>query len=272
MSHTEQESPTEALKRHFAQRVNNQARALANRWHMVSDQPLTTELIEDLSQDVQKLIHQATRFEAHTQLEKAKKLNEWLQKADSALQAGAPVDTKVISQYVDELSQMSLRRQDQGDNKPTLPTKQPVLLVMPNEAALKITEQLNHFGIENQIAKDPGHFEHLVQQFPPCSIIVDIHFAKEQYGEGYGLALIQNWSASTPKPSIPIVFLTQEDSASLEQRLEASRNGGKHFFIKPMPPSSFARSSDTTPTYRRIRTRCWWSMTLKAKPCFVTNL
>ncbi len=78
MSHTEQESPMDALKRHFAQRVTNQVRTLINRWRIVCEHPLTTEVLVDLIQATEKLCAQAQKFNAELQLEQGQIIHPYL--------------------------------------------------------------------------------------------------------------------------------------------------------------------------------------------------
>ena len=228
MSHTEQESAREALKRHFAQRVTNQARALVNRWRILSEQGVDIAGLKEIIQDCEKFIHHAKRFEADEQLEQGQTIHSALLELERQLLSGEPENIKPVTEAIKELGNHSLRRNDSSQAAQCIPNTKPVLLAIGKELELKLTEQLNHFGIENQVARNQDHFQTLIDQFCPCCIIADVDFC----GESAGLAMLQSWYESTDN-KLPIIFLSQKDSASLEQRLNASRIGGRRFFLKP---------------------------------------
>jgi len=228
MSHTEQESATEALKRHFAQRVSNQARALVNRWRMLNEADMEPEGIKELIKDCEKLIHHAKRFDAQDQLKHSQAIHSALLELERQLLEGSPEDIKPVNQAIDELAGLSLRRDDTSQAKQCIPNTKPVLLAISQEMEVKLTEQLNHFGIENQVAKHPEHFNTLITQFNPCCIIADMDFG----GDEMGLDMLQQHHDNSDD-ALPIIFFAQKDSASLEQRLKASRIGGRRFFLRP---------------------------------------
>lgn len=229
MSHTEQESASEALKRHFAQRVTNQARSLVNRWRMVSQSGVELSAVKELIQDCDKLAHHAKRFDADTQLEHAQSIQNALLELERQLLEGEQENLKPVTHAIEALANLSLRRSDAPEpQRQFIPNAKPVLLAISEDMEAKLTEQLNHFGIENQVAKNSEHFLTLMEQFNPCCIIADVNFS----GPEAGLAKLELWHQET-EATTPIVFLTQEESASLEMRLKASRIGSRHFFIKP---------------------------------------
>jgi diguanylate cyclase (GGDEF)-like protein len=228
MSHTEQESASEALKRHFAQRVTNQARSLVNRWRMISQSGVELDAVKELIQDCEKLSHHAKRFEAEKQLEHSQAIHKALLELERQLLDGEPERLKPVTHAIEALASLALRRHDSPQPQQYIPNSKPVLLAISEEMESKLTEQLNHFGIENQVARNSEHFLTLMEQFNPCCIIADINFS----GPEAGLNKLERWHQETDSTT-PIVFLTQEASASLEQRLKASRIGGRRFFIKP---------------------------------------
>lgn len=228
MSHTEEESAKEALKRHFAQRVTNQARALVNRWRMVSEQDIEISAIKELIKDCEKLMHHAKRFNADAQLTHSQSIHASLLELEREILDGEPENLKPVSQAMESLASLSLRRNDTSKANQCIPNTKPVLLAISKDLEIKLTEQLNHFGIENQVAKSPEHFSTLMEQFNPCCIIADVNFS----GEEAGLTMLEKWQNSS-ETQTPIIFLAQKDSASLEQRLKASRIGGRRFFLKP---------------------------------------
>ncbi|MFT6154176.1 MAG: hypothetical protein ACJA1X_001528, partial [Bermanella sp.] len=90
MSHTEQESASDALKRHFAQRVTNQMRSLISRWRIVSEHPLTPEVINDLGVAAKKLQEQAHKFNAHDQASQSNEILSLLNQAQDQLPEISP--------------------------------------------------------------------------------------------------------------------------------------------------------------------------------------
>ena len=231
MSHTEQESASEALKRHFAQRVTNQVRTLLNRWRIVCEHPLTKEVLEDLILATEKLESQAGKFKADKQLGQAKLINALLSQALQQLPDIADTVKDELNTTLHGLGETSVRKSDCNPVERILPNTNPVFIAANSELTLKLTEQLGHFGIENQVVQSTEQFQALVEQYTPCALIIDIDFG----GESQGLALMESYSESHEE-DFPKIFVSHQDSAPLEQRLKASRAGSVHFFVNPAVP------------------------------------
>jgi diguanylate cyclase (GGDEF)-like protein len=231
MSHTEQESTSEALKRHFAQRVTNQVRSLINRWRMSSKCPLTSEVLADLTQATSKLQAQAKKFNADIQLTESIKIQVLLDQAQKELPDISQSLLSSLNETLLGLGKASIRKDDQRPVNTLLPNANPVFIAVEPDLAHKLVEQLGHFGIENQIIENKAQFESLVGQYTPCAFIIDIDFD----GPLKGLALMQEYRKQH-KGDVPKVFVSHHETASLEQRLVASRAGSVHFFVKPSVP------------------------------------
>lgn len=231
MSHIEQESPSDALKRHFAQRVTNQVRTLINRWRIISEHPLTKEVLLDLLQANEKLRSQAEKFDAQEQLNKSEKIQILLERAQSELPVVNKDTTLSLDHALMDLGEHSGRKDDSTPVERLLPNANPVFIAVSPDLTLKLTEQLGHFGIENQVIQSKDQFTALVEQYTPCAFIVDIDFG----GEHEGLKLMEAYKQSHPE-DIPKVFVSQHESASIEQRLMATRTGSVQFFLKPAVP------------------------------------
>ncbi len=232
MSHTEQESQSDALRRHFANRVTNQVRVLLNRWRAIQNQNISEQHIEELLHVTKNLIRRAQRFETKNLLNQAHQIQDLLvkhQQADTKLDKN---DLKDLHQAIYDLGQFSLRRDDSDhDIDQHIPNKQPVFLLVNPDLASKLTEQLNHFDIPSLIIKSPQHFQQLSSQHQASAFIVDIHFHQEEQG----LALMQ-YQRTAKNSKAEVIFLTNEHSASLQQRLVACRAGGSYFFVRPAVP------------------------------------
>ena len=231
MSHTEQESPTEALKRHFAQRVSNQVRTLLNRWRIVCEHPLTREVLEDLLLSTKKLESQAEKFKADKQLQQSQVIEDLLKQALTALPEIDEILKTSLNDALIGLGETSVRKSDNTPAERVLPDSNPVFIAASSELTLKLTEQLGHFGIENQVVENTVQFQALVEQYTPCAFIIDIDFG----GESQGLELVNQYNENH-QVDVPKIFVSQKDSAPLEQRLLAARAGSVHFFVKPAVP------------------------------------
>ena len=231
MSHTEQESASEALKRHFAQRVTNQVRTLLNRWRIVCEHPLTNEIMNDLIVSTEKLESQSDKFNADKQLGQAKLIKALLNQALQQLPDIADTVKNELNSAMLGLGETSVRKNDCNPVDCILPSTNPVFIAVSPELTLKLTEQLGHFGIENQVIQNEAQFHSLVELYTPCALIIDIDFG----GESKGLTLMEQFSQNHDK-SFPKIFISHQDSAPLEQRLMASRAGSVHFFVKPAAP------------------------------------
>lgn len=231
MSHTEQESASDALKRHFAQRVTNQVRTLINRWRIASKHPLTIEVVNDLTQATSKLNRQAAKFNSEPQTKQSKDILQLLNQAQSQFPDISQELKAALNQSILSLGENSVRKDDVTPVERVLPSTNPVFIAVGSDLSSKLTEQLGHFGIENQVVKNQQEFEALAEQYTPCACIIDIDFG----GELNGLELMEQYSQSHAH-DIPKVFVSQHDSAPIEQRLMASRAGSIHFFVKPSVP------------------------------------
>ncbi len=232
MSHTEQESQSDALRRHFANRVTNQVRVLVNRWRAMQAPGIRLSNIDELAHITKNLIRHAQRFETEDLLKQAHQI-------DTLLTALQNTTTKLdkpalheVHQAIYDLGQFSLRRNDKNhDIDQHIPNKKPVLLLVQPELANKLTEQLNHFDIPSIVIESPKHFQEQSLQQEASAFIVDIHFHENEQG----LALMQ-YQHTTKSSKAEVVFLTEEYSATLQQRLIACRAGGTYFYVRPAVP------------------------------------
>ena len=232
MSHTEQESQSDALRRHFANRVTNQVRVLVNRWRAMQSYGITLVRIEELAHITANLIRRAQRFETQDLLKQAMQIEVLL---TALLESTTKLDKPALHelhQAIYDLGQFSLRRNDSSqDIDQHIPNKNPVFLLVQPDLASKLTEQLNHFDIPSIIIDTPKQFQELSLQHEASAFIVDINFHEKEQG----LALMQ-YQHSTKNNHAEIVFLTEEFSANLQQRLTACRAGGTCFFVRPAVP------------------------------------
>jgi len=239
MSHTEKERPTDALRRHFANRVTNQVRVILNRWRIMHEHPLTPKNVEELRHETDNLIRRAQRFGEKRLLDLAHEIEDQLIVIQQPELLNDKASLRKLHASIYQLGQNSLRRNDSDHNVDHhIPNKKPVFLAVNSDMANKLTEQLNHFDINSQVVQNSEHFKQLSQQYEASAFIVDIHFQ----GNDQGINLLQSWSqqqTDTENQSDTrgaMIFLTNEHSASLQQRLAACRAGGERFFVRPAVP------------------------------------
>jgi len=238
MSHTEKELPSDALKRHFANRVTNQVRVILNRWRVMYEHPLTLKNVEELRHETDSLIQRAMRFGEQQLLDQAQSIENQLIVIQQPELLNDKASLKKLHSYIYQLGQKSLRRNDNDHNVDHhIPNKKPVILAVADDLAKKLIEQLNHFDISSQQVKNREHFFQLIKQYEASAFIVDIHFQ----GECSGITLMESLASETKSHNAQqtpaaMVFFTHEHSASLEQRLAACRAGGERFFIRPAVP------------------------------------
>lgn len=226
MSHIEKESASNALKRHFASRVSNQIRVLLNLWRINCEQGIRVEHLPKLIEECEKLMRHSLRFNIHHQHDHALLILELLNEA----QAKSSIDDaqlQVIQEAINKLGQSALRRSDSNDVK-NIPTIRPIMLAVPPECAKKLSKQLHHFGIKFEVAKDNEHFYRLQEKFEASAYITDVNFVREHNG-----LELMNHFVKLKQPSAPMIFITQDETATIQQRLEAHRAGGLRFFVKP---------------------------------------
>ncbi|MFY0700947.1 MAG: diguanylate cyclase [Bermanella sp.] len=226
MSHIEKESASNALKRHFASRVSNQIRVLLNLWRCSCEHGLKSECLPRLIQECEKLVRHSLRFNIHHQHDHALLILELLNECQSSDEIN-PIQQQTLQHAIDKLGQSALRRND-GNDTNHIPALRPVMLAVSPDYAEKLTRQLKHFGIHSEVAKDNEHFYRLQEEFEASAYITDINFVTEHNG----LELMSHF-AKLKQPNTPMIFITQEDDASIKQRLEANRAGGLRFFVKP---------------------------------------
>ncbi|NVK39545.1 MAG: diguanylate cyclase [Gammaproteobacteria bacterium] len=226
MSHIEKESASSALKRHFASRVSNQIRVLINLWRHNCEHGLKVDHLPKLIEECEKLVRHSLKFNIHHQHDHALVILDLLSDAlkDTSISTH---QQQALQHAIDKLGQSSLRKTDLNDIN-RIPQNRPVMLCVTPELAEKLTEQLNHFGINNQVAKDNEHFYRLQEEFEASAYITDIHFVREHNG----LELMSHF-VKLKQSNVPMIFITQEESASIQQRLEAHRAGGLRFFVRP---------------------------------------
>ncbi|GAA6133989.1 diguanylate cyclase GcbA [Oceaniserpentilla sp. 4NH20-0058] len=226
MSHIEKESASNALKRHFASRVSNQIRVLINAWRRSCEQGLAVSHLNKLIDECEKLVRHSLRFNIHHQHDHALVILEMLNEANNSNQINE-LQQQALQHAIDRLGQSSLRKTD-NNNLEQIPKPKPVILAVQPDYAAKLSEQFNHFGITSQIAKDNEHFYQLQESIEACAYITDIHFMREHNG----LELMSHF-VKLKQTDTPIIFITEEESASIEQRLEAQRAGCLRFYVKP---------------------------------------
>lgn len=226
MSPIEKESASNALKRHFASRVSNQIRVLLNLWRASCELGLKVEHLPKLITECEKLMRHSLRFNIHHQHDHALQILELLRDAQTQAKINQPLQ-QTVQAVIDELSQSSLRHSDDKDIK-HIPTARPIILAVSADYAEKLTDQLSHFDMISIVANDNNHFYRLQEEYKPGAFITDIHFVREHNG----LELMSHF-VKLKQPDAPMIFITQEETASIEQRLEAHRAGGLRFFVKP---------------------------------------
>lgn len=227
MSHTEEEPATLALKRHFANRVTNQMRMVISLWRSVHGHNLTETELSQLIKEVGKLEALANRYEMPDINVQAAKivtdLGQLKPKQNNLIQQEG------IHQAIYTLGQSALRHDDEDqDVDGHIPTVQPIILALNPDMATKLTTQLNHFGIKSQAALNGSEFLEINQLYQASVIIMDVEFDEGQQG----IALVQTLH-DTLAQMPPVIFISQQDSAQIEQRLAATRAGGKRFLLKP---------------------------------------
>lgn len=226
MSHIEKESASNALKRHFASRVSNQIRVLVNLWRNSCEHGLTLDHLTKLIEESEKLVRQSLKFNIHHQHDHALVILDLLSDAQTQ-NAINEMQQQALQHAIDKLGQSSLRRTDNKDLT-HIPKIRPVMLAVSPEYADKLTEQFNHFGIESLVATDNEHFYRLQEDYEASAYITDIHFVREHNG----LELMSHF-VKLKQSNVPMIFITQKEDASIEQRLEAHRAGGLRFFVRP---------------------------------------
>ncbi|MFT6326937.1 MAG: diguanylate cyclase (GGDEF)-like protein [Crocinitomicaceae bacterium] len=231
MSHTEQESASDALKRHFAQRVTNQMRSLISRWRIVSEHPLTPEVINDLGVAAKKLQEQAHKFNAHDQASQSNEILSLLNQAQDQLPEISPSLISLLNKELSGLGEISIRKSDDRPAERILPKICPVFIAVQPDLANKLIEQLGHFGIENHIVSSKEQFNSLVDKYTPCAFIIDIDFD----GPSQGLKLMEEYRKQH-QDDVPKIFVSHHETVSLQERLGASRAGSVQFFVKPSVP------------------------------------
>ena len=232
MSHTEQESQSDALRRHFAKRVTNQVRVLVNRWRAMQAPGISLSNIDELAHITKKLIRHGQRFETENLLKQSLHIEILLTALQNTTTKLDKPALHELHQAIYNLGQFSLRRNDRDhDIDQHIPNKKPVFLLVQPELANKLTEQLNHFDIPSIIIENPKHFQELSLQHEVTAFIVDIHFHENEQG----LTLMQ-YQRIAKNSNAEVVFLTEEYSATLQQRLVACRAGGSYFFVRPAVP------------------------------------
>ncbi len=239
MSHTEKELPSDALKRHFANRVTNQVRVILNRWRIMHEHPLTLENVEELRHETDNLVRRAKRFGEQQLLDQAHDIEDQLIVIQQPELLNDQKSLKKLHTSIYNLGQYSLRRNDSDHNVDHhIPNKKPVFLAVNTDLAHKLTEQLNHFDINSQVVQNREHFQQLIHQYQASAFIVDIHFQ----GDNQGIDLMQSWAEQHAKgekqhdSQVAMIFLTHEHKPTLQQRLAACRAGGERFFVRPAVP------------------------------------
>ena len=223
MSHTEQESTSDALKRHFASRTTNQVRVLLNRWRAIYSHTFQQSGIDELLRDIRKLIRHCNRFESTELLKQAQNIEQQLQAL--CIDNITPASIESLNDAIHTLGESFLRKDDsKQDIAQHIPNQRPVFLAVSSELANKLTEQLNHFSIKSQVVKDAQELTELTALYDACAFIIDINFTAPMQGIAF---------METLKPNAPMVFLSTGSTASLEQRLAACRAGGSRFFVNP---------------------------------------
>ncbi len=203
------------------------------------EHPLTSENVEELRYETDNLIRRAQRFGEKRLLDLAHDIEDQLIVIQQPELLNDKASLKKLHASIYQLGQNSLRRNDSDHNVDHhIPNKKPVFLAVNTDMATKLTEQLNHFDINSQVVQNSEHFKQLTHQYEASAFIVDIHFQ----GNDQGIALLQSWSQQQTdtehqnEPRGAMIFLTNEHSASLQQRLAACRAGGERFFVRPAVP------------------------------------
>lgn len=229
MSHIEQESAHEALRRHFASRVANQVRNLLDRWRLLNELKWDANSFAEFERANEKLVRQAERFEAAMQLRNAVKIQGILTQIRDS---GEPASSKQITELamlINTLGESALRRSDAAmPAEKTIPMRKPVYLAIDQDIAQKTSEQMRHFGIDAiVIERAPMLLQAAGTRLPSC-LVVDVDFC----GTNKGLELIEQLQQNRQEP-LPVIFVSAYQKADLSIRLRASRAGGVRYFPNP---------------------------------------
>lgn len=229
MSHTEQESAHEALRRHFASRVANQVRNLLDRWRLLNELKWDASSFAEFERANEKLVRQAERFEAAMQLRNALKIQGILTQIRSADEPASSKQITELAMLINTLGESALRRSDAAQPaEKTIPLRKPVYLAIDQDIAQKTSEQMRHFGIDAiVIERAPMLLQAAGTRLPSC-LVVDVDFC----GTNKGLELIEQLQQNRQEP-LPVIFVSAYQKADLSIRLRASRAGGVRYFPNP---------------------------------------
>ncbi|WP_396587620.1 diguanylate cyclase [Bermanella sp. R86510] len=230
MSHTEQETASEAMKRHFASRVSNQARVIFDRWRSLENRALSQQTIHELILGVEKLMRHAQRFNAPQHEQLAKTLVTLLKLLHSNKGKGTLEQLSQLNTHMLKLGQNALRHTDEG-SADNLPKIRPAVLLVNPTLGNKLTEQLSHFSINNIMVTSESHFYDVLGKHDIALFIAEVDFLQKNHGIELMQALHDTDNALLPK-----IFISESGDATLQQRLEASRAGGIRFLSQPQVP------------------------------------
>ncbi len=221
---SQEDSRSEALKRHFASRVSTQVRTVLDQWRLLNVGHWEPRILREFTAATDKLVRHAIRFEADVHLQKAKQILELLKQVKESKSQPNSEQLAELNDLVYSLSQSTRRRTDSEKHPDDrIPSTKPVYLASANAA--KLATQLEHFGIPHLIIEDSKHFTHIIQRRVPSTIVIDVDFD----GPGNGIELIRQRLAL----KFPVIFTSSRQEASLQERLAACRVGGLRFFTQP---------------------------------------
>lgn len=229
MSHTEQESAHEALRRHFASRVANQVRNLLDRWRLLNELKWDTASFDEFERANEKLLRQAARFEADMQLRKAMKIEEIIKQIRNASEPASSKQITELAMLINALGETAQRRDDASrPAEKTIPLRKPVYLAIDPDIAGKTSEQMRYFSIDAVVVETPEALLHACSTRLPSCLVVDVDFGNENAG----LDLIEQLQKNRHEP-LPVIFVSANQKSDITTRLRASRAGGVRFFPNP---------------------------------------
>lgn len=221
--------PKEELKLYFSKRVTDQVRHLMELWQLINTQNWSQQRLLDLKLSNEKLLRFATRFNAETHVNVAKKIHAILD--SQTLQKGGSLSSdKIIelTEHLQTLSQVAIRKTDAyKDSNAVITPKKPIyILLNDHDDAYKLVRQLQFFGFRCSAFDHDHKFERAIAERYPSVIVADIHFN----GHLNGFKLLE----AVQKPldsAIPTIFYSKEQE-EVPARLEAVRLGGYTFHCK----------------------------------------
>ncbi|MFZ6046209.1 diguanylate cyclase [Pseudomonas sp. CR3202] len=238
---TEHEDPSrDRLKHHFAQRVTNQARQVLEIWQRLQRSEWSAARMAELAEASLYLQRYAERFEQAEHSRLAVAIGNCLQGVEEnrgRLSSDLITELSVLMQ---RLSRTGLRHGDQFEQTFLPPLRKPVYLALQSEErALRLSQQLEFFGLHAQRCDSADAFRAAMAERHPAAIVLEVDFA----GPGIGLELAREAQQGL-ELKLPIIFFSHEETDA-PTRLAAVRAGGQEFFTGALDASSLLEKLET---------------------------